>query len=552
MPPPMIVSAGATVALVAALLASWTRPAPELLRHPAVRGAALLFAIAVAARGLAVRPTLVHADVVAPMLVDCVLAFPDPCTNRGQTYGQYGFWALGGLTRLLGHDLDALFRAMQIVGALDVALLALLAYRLSGSPYGALLAVAVTGTHPALMRVAASEDMHTVALGLGLLAFLAMDVFATTRRTAPLIAAVLALALLAHTRQTFYVFAPCAFLLGLARGGRGLLGDARFWMGGVAAAAVLLARVLGGQGAESVLGNMAAILSQPVLLPAMLGGHALFDVGRFGALPLLTVPALLWAGLTRGLPRAMAVIFAINFVVTYPCGMPSPGVELAQRLSAIALGMVLVAMAGAAVLERWVAPARRAAVGLAAAVVLFALPPFLPGWRMLRAISPVHQEYRAVAAAAAALPPELTLVKLPTADGALSGYARYAGLLRRSGKQVRVAPLGQLAASPPPWFVLEDIECWTYTFEDLTGGKHEPGEGAARSIRWDRVIFGRQRSPLRPPPGPRPECRPFVADDTALGPAAVIVDPADDPPFLFYSSAAVPIRFHRVESAPGG
>lgn len=548
----MIVSAGATVALVAALLASWRRPAPDLLRHPAVRAAALLFAIAVVARGVAVRPTLVHADVVAPMLVDCVLQFPDPCTNRGQTYGQYGFWALGGLTRLLGHDLDAVFRAMQIVGALDVALLALLAYRLSGSPYGALLAVAVTGTHPALMRVAASEDMHTIALGLGLLAFIVMDVFAATRRTAPLVAAVLALSLLAHTRQTFYVFAPCAFLLGLARGGRGLLGDARFWAAGVAAAAVLAARVLAGQGAESVLGNMAAILSQPVLLPEMLGGHALFDVGRFGPLPILTVAALLWACLTRGLPRAMALVFAINFVVTYPCGMPSPGVELAQRLSAIALAMVLVAMAGAAFLERWVAPARRARVGIAAAAILFALPPFFSAWGMLRSLSPAHREYLAVEAAAPALPPELTLVKLPTADGALSGYARYAGLLRRSGKRVQVAPLAHLASSPPPWFVLEDIECWTYTFEDLTGGKHAPSQDAARAIRWDRVIFGRQRSPLRPPDGPRPECRPFVGDETAIGPPAVIVDPADDPPFLFYSAAAVPIRFHRLESVPGG
>ncbi|MFN8641297.1 MAG: glycosyltransferase family 39 protein [Candidatus Binatia bacterium] len=551
MSPSMLVAAGATVALVAALMASWTRPAPGLFRHPAVRGAAALFAIAVAVRGVAVRPTLVHADVVAPMLVDCVLQFPEPCANRGQTYGAYGFWALGGLTRLLGHDLPAVFRAMAIVGAINLALLAVLAGRLSGSPYAALLAVAVTGTNPALMRVAASEDMHNLALGLGLLAFIAIDVFAVTRRAAPLLAAVLALGLLVHTRQTFYVFAPGAFLLALARGGRGLWRSPRFWIAGGATAAVLAARVAGGQGAESVLANMAAILLQPGLVPEVLSRHALFDVARFGPLPLLTVAALIWACATRGMPRAMAVVFAVNFVVTYPCGMPSPGVELAQRLSAIALALVLVAMGGAAFLERWVPPASRARVGLVLAGVLFALPPFLPGWRMVQAISPVHREYLAVEAAAAALPPELTLVKLATPDSALAGYARYAGLLERSGRRVRVAPVAELAASPRPWIVLEDIECWTYSFQDLAGGKRQPSEGPGRAIRWDQVLFAHQRSPLRPPPGPRPECRPFVGDDTAIGPQSVLTDPDDDPPFLFYSSAAVPVRFHRLDAVPG-
>ena len=92
---------------------------------------------------------------------------------------------------------------MGIVGAIDTALLAVLAHRLSGSPYGGLLAVAVAGTNPVFMRVAGSEDVHKVGLLLGLIAFIAMDVFAVTRRTAPLIAAMLTLCLLAHTRRSF-------------------------------------------------------------------------------------------------------------------------------------------------------------------------------------------------------------------------------------------------------------------------------------------------------------------------------------------------------------
>jgi hypothetical protein len=541
-----IVFTSATAALLLAIAASVRRPDPRTLRHPAILGAIVLFVVSMVVRVLAVEPTLVHADVVAPELVDCVLQAPRICTSRGASYGQYGFLVLGALTRPFGNDLSAIFQAMRIIGALDVGLLAVLAHRLSGSPYGALLAVAVSGTNPIFMRVAGSEDMHNVGLCLVLVALIAMDVFAVTRRTAPLVAAVLSLCVLVHTRQTFQIFAPCAFLLGLARGGRSLLGSPRFWGAGVVVAAVLMTRVVGSPASGGLMQQMLGILGEPVLLPNILRHHALLDVGRFGPVVVLTVAAVIWACFDGRLARATAVVFALVFLVTYPCGMPSPGVELAQRLPVFASGMLLVAMAGAALLETRVSQRYRAVAALGAATVLMALPPFFPGWRVLDTLTPVHREYMAVESAAAALPQRFTLVKAPTAEDAVHGQARYAGLLGRLGKHVQVVPASELASAPRPWVFLEDVECWTYSFGELTGGPADGRSARLHAYRWDMVMFGRQPSPLRPPPGPRPECQPFVRDGTPIGPRVAIADPADDPPFLFYAGSAVPIQFREL------
>jgi hypothetical protein len=546
MTPEQGVFAGATAVFMVALAGGMPRPDRRALGHPAVVGAAGLFLLSLIVRAFVVRPTLVHADVVAPEVVDCVLQFPRVCTTRGASYGQYGFLVLGGLTRLFGSDLSAVFRAVQLVGAVDIVLLAGLGYRLSGSPYGALLVVALTGTNPIFMRVAASEDMHNMGLCLGLIGFIAMDVFAVTRRTAALLAAVLALCLMVHTRQTFHVFVPCVLLLGVARGGRDLLTSGRFWAAGVAVTAVLALQVVGSAGSGNVIQNMRAVFEEPVLLRDLLGHHALLDVTRFGPLPVLTVAALIWACSSGGVAGATAIVFAANFLVTYPCGMPSPGVELAQRLPAVAFGMLLVAMAGAALLESRVGASRRVVAGLLAAGVLAALPPLFPGWETVRTLTPIHREYLAVEAAAAALPREFTLVTVPTADAALHGNVRYAGVLARAGKRVHVASVDAVQTMPRPWLFLENVECWTYSFRELTGITDETAARHQSPIRWDHVLFGRQRSPLRPPAGARPECRPILRDSAPTGPRTIVSDPEDDPPFLFYSARGVPVGFHEL------
>lgn len=553
-----IVFAVATVGLVLALVAGLRPPDPRAWTHPALIGAAALFVAAMVVRALAVEPTIVHADVVGPELVDCIFQSPAPCTGRGASYGRYGFLLLGSLTHVFGDDLPAVFRANALVGALNVALLAVLAHRLSGSPYGALLAIAVAGTNPVFMRVAGSEDMHNLGLLLALLGLVAMDVFAVSRRTSALVAATLALCLVIHTRQTFYVFAPCAFLLGVVRGGRDLLKSGGFWAAGIVVGGVLASRILANAASGGLVQQMVGVFAELMLLPTILRHHALFDVARFGILPILMVASLAWAWRGDAVMRAVLGIFALNFVLTYPCGMQSPGVEFAQRLSVVACGALLVAIVGAAVLAGHVPTSSRPMVGLVAALALTVLPPVFPGWRILGVRTPIHQEYLAVEAAAAALPPAFTLVKAPTAEATVHGEARYAGLLARSGKDVRVVPSGDLAGAPRPWIFLEDVECWTYSFRELTGARDGRPTGAMGQIRWDQVIFARMISPVRPAAGPRPECRPFAGEGRALGPSGVIREPEDDPPFLFYSGREIPIRFHELDperspsAGPGG
>jgi hypothetical protein len=306
---------------------------------------------------------------------------------------------------------------------------------------------------------------------------------------------------------------------------------------------VLATRIAGSASAGGLVRQMGGIFAEPVLLPTILQHHALLDVARFGPLPVLTVAAVIWACRDGWVARATAVAFALNFIVTYPCGMPSPGVEFAQRLSVVTFGALLVAIAGAAVLESRVPQPLRAVVGLCAAAVLTILPPFFPGWHVLGVRTPIHEEYLAVEAAAAELPPAFTLVRVPTAEATVHGNARYAGLLERLGKEVHVVPSSELTAAPRPWVFLEDIECWTYSFRELTGaGDDRPTD----EVRWDKVLFGREASPLRPPAGPRRECRPFRGEGRPLGPRVVITDPEDDPPFLFYAGEAVPIQFYEL------
>ena len=107
----------------------------------------------------------------------------------------------------------------------------------------------------------------------------------------------------------------------------------------------------------------------------------------------------------------------------------------------------------------------------------------------------------------------------------------------------------QLTAAPRPWVFLEDIECWTYSFRELTGATDDHPTGRMGEFRWDKVLFGRQASPLRPPAGPRQECRRFQREGTPIGPRIEIREPEDDPPFLFYAGGVVPIQFYELRPA---
>src|SRR5262249_32315679 len=147
-------------------------------------------------------------------------------------------------------------------------------------------------------------------------------------------------------------------------GGRDLLRCRKFWGAGVVVLAVLGLRIVTGASLDNLTQNMMQIFAEPVLLPVLLRHHALLDIVRFGPLPALTIAAVAWACFDGWVARATASILAANFIATYACGMSSPGVELAQRVAVFAFGMLLVAMAGAAVLESRVGDAHRDLAGL--------------------------------------------------------------------------------------------------------------------------------------------------------------------------------------------
>lgn len=537
----------ATVALIVSSLAGSSRPSRAWSHHPAILGGLALLLVSVLVRVFFVRPTLVHADMLGPAILDSFLDFPAEAQFKS-SYGRYGFFAVGALARLFGRDAEALFHAMSIVGMLDVLLLGILAARLVGSPHAFLLAIAIAGFHPAMMRVAASEDMHNVGLLLGLVALLTMDQYATHRRIASLLASVIALGLLMHTRQTFYLFAPFAFVIALFRAGPRLLRDLDFWAAGLAVLLVLVPRALATQRYEgSALPSILFVLGSAEFAPDIFRNHVVFDLGRYGLLPVLGVASLLLAPFGPRVLRGYTLLFLAYFVATYPCGFPSPGVELAQRLPTLAIALLMTAASGAHLLERRCPERLRLRVASASVVVLVANLLLTPGLGVVREATPDYLEYEAVAAQLDALPRTFTLVILPSV-GIMDGYSRYAGMFRRAGKQVTVVLPEARRSAPEPQLFLEGVECWTYTFRELTGVRDEIRERNRLPLRFDRVLYGRRVSPLRPPPRMRAECAELLDGSAPLGRSAVVHHPTDDPPFLFYATDAMPVRFHRLRA----
>lgn len=545
-----IVYLEALAALAVALGSLAHVPERSWFRRPEVVVSAALLVVGGAIRWLVVQPTFIHADMLGSGFVDAYLAFPSPSTFR-VTYGQFGFFAVGAITRLFGRDTGSVFHAMQAVGLVNVALLGVLAARLARSSWAGVFAVSLAITSPVLMRVAASEDMHNFALVPGLLALVCMDHHATTKKPASLVAAVLALGLMAHSRQTFYLFAPSAFLLALARGGAVFLRRPSFWLAGIAVLAVLVPRAMATASVEGdALPKILMVLTSRYIAPLVFANHPLFDVARFGIFPLVTIAALAWSTVAGAVPRALFVAFVLSFVATYTCGFPSPGVEFAQRLPAFALGLVLAACFLARMLELRVPEAFRARVALAGAMVLVVAPFAFRGVSVLRERTTDYREFEAIEARVERLPRSFTLVILPS-PAILQGYSRYAGMFRRHGKRVRVVRTDEhVAATPGPRLFLEGVECWTYTFRDLMGARAEAPDPRRSAVRFERTLFGRERFPVARPSRMRDECAAVLAGSRPLGPTLRLDAPIDDPPFLFYAASPVPVRFHEVAGPP--
>lgn len=527
-------------------LSVWARDADaRWLRHPAVLWSSLLLLLGAAYAHFGVVPGFIHADLLGPPLMDQYLDFPAEPTFR-PTHGQFGYFALGAIATAFGGREADLFFVMQGVGLVDVALIGLLAMRYSGSHMALPLGIGFGLTHPVLLRVGGSEDVHAFGLLLALAALVAVDSYAVARARAPLVVAVVLLGLLVHTRQSFYLFVPFAPALAMARGGRELLRDKAFLAATGILATLFVERAVETSTAEgSALPNILAVVFDPHLAPAILENHVLVDLPRFGPSVVAFFVGIVWAARAGSLPRVLLALVLANFVATYPCGFPSPGVEFAQRLPVFGPALVLGAWAIADVLTKLRASRTTPALAVVVALSLL-LPPVLPGSATLRQRTTDDREFHVVMALASSLPPAFTLVVHPS-PAILRGASRYAGALRRRGKRVRVEVADGPSTSPEPRIFLEGVECWSYTFTDLTGSRNGLGGGA---VDFAPSLFAHAVTPIRPPSTMREECRRWLRGSTPVGPTRALGHPIDDPPFLYYAVDPVPVRFHRLASPP--
>lgn len=348
----------ALAALLAVAAAAYARAAwPALAPADRQRALGLLAAAAAAtaARAALSTPSFLHANLHACGLVEATLAFPEPSTVRA-TYGQLGFLAPGAIAALFGRRFEVIAAANQGFAGLSLAISAWMAGRYSGSRWAAWGALACGALYPPLARVAASEDVHTLAVLLGWIALWGMDGYARERRRAGLVVAVLALLLMINTWQTLYAWVPCAFLLGLGRAGRSFLADraARLAFAAVMLGAALrVALTVSDASERTSLIVLAIMLMVPSAVLELLAQHPLLDALRFGP----ALPALLLAGVwgcyrRGGALRALAAAFLAFFALTLGFGFPTPGVEFGFRLPALALGVAVAGCGLSFLLER--------------------------------------------------------------------------------------------------------------------------------------------------------------------------------------------------------
>src|SRR5262249_26922979 len=150
-------------------------------------------------------------------------------------------------------------------------------------------------------------------------------------------------------RQTFYAWAPMVFALAAARD-RSLLRAAPFWLAAFAVAIAIAQRVqstitVGTE--QTTLVVLPLLLGSKSLIASTLRFHPLVHVIRLGPVLLLAVVYGAWRA-----PRLLFAAFLGFFLLTLPFAVPTPGVDLAFRLPAMALAVVLGGIGLSAALER--------------------------------------------------------------------------------------------------------------------------------------------------------------------------------------------------------
>jgi hypothetical protein len=524
--------------------------------------AALTFAVALLLRCGLVRPTFIHANFHAGALLDSVLRFPREASHRSQ-YGQFGFLTLGALAALFGRSFETVCAANQVFGALTLVALGALARRCVDVRgwMAAATTAAVALLHPGLLRVAASEDAHNLALLLGVVALLAMDVHLVTRQRWALVAATCALVLMVNTRQTLYLFVPLIYLLALCRRRARELLQPTFLASTlvvVAASAYRVGATVGDSGDRVTLEALPVVLSTPSLVGMMLRFHPLLDVGRFGPAGTALVAVGLWRCLRRaGVTRALGLWFLVIFVTTLPFGLPTPGVEFGFRMPAFGLAAVVAGVGGAwifdAVLRRTtkVSAVWTAAAGALGGIAL--LPVVTPSWSSVRTVAADFEEYQFIRDVAPSLPRDVVIARLP-AQEPMPSYSMTESAVAGAGLHYRIVDVQRLTLADfgRPVLFLAGVQCWGYSLAERAGvDVHSPGAVAELLRRFGPLLLGREpwtSGPI-PPPGPRPECAALMERASPVGPRA-LKHPTQDVPFVIYREDPLPLQFYALAPPP--
>lgn len=484
--------------------------------------------VAFVARVLVTEPVLLHANFHGAALVDEILAFPCVATHRAE-YGQGSFFLLGALARVAGGTFERIVLVNQVLGVATLALLGVLAARVSNRAWTAPLVVLLGALDPALVRVAASEDAHTLATFLAAGALVGLEAGARTGSRAALVAGAAAALLVLWTRQTLYPVVALAGCLAFARADgarrRSPVFAGTLAVVGVAFAARVVHTLTHPTDAVTFRFLPVIIAHRPA---SLLVGHPLLDPR--------CAPALLplgLAGIVALRRRVGGVVLGLGTIglllITLPFSFPTPGVELAFRVPVVALWLIPAA-ASAERLARAV-PARRLAVPLA--IVVAILPAALPVFARVRATTAATQEMHALRSLAASLPAGTSFVTLPTREPtptvALPQFAL--------PPDARVERLDRLGHSGDPSrserLFLVGLQCRARSFMEVVPGA-TPEQLLATDLRRG-LGTAHVQTDLRP------ECRALLDRATRVS-AVLTIDAPDDPPFAFFAADRAPVN----------